>query len=648
MLEGYRGLMPANARHGAAQATGQKPVELGSFNSPGGSLMIFSDVVLPGRPNAPLQPQAPSAPSASSSGPSASAGPDARASLPAAAASTPASPRATAALAASPPGSPTDRVTRRESHRSALALAEAAREEEARRREAEDQVLDRAAQIVRMQRSWKRAPAVEQKRDEGHWDVLLKEMQFMAKSFAWERKEHQKQARQVAKAAARSNMDASGRARKREQEEEARTRKRASFIAKEVRKFWGKVERVVAYKRQSLVDSRKKEAMDKHLTFLLGQTQRYSSLLAQRLGNTNTTNASATPAASEGGPSQPVLQANEQPLLLGSGLDAAADDSVPAQQPVSHAQPMDEDAGSDGDDAQQGDWMSEDGAERIEEDAADRDYAIRAGDHEQVDDEATLEEEEALEEAAGAPDRSRELADLENEAEMPLEQLLASYGFIMGADDEQPKDEPAVNVDQQPEPEDADLDAMASDSDEGAAVQGGDDSADNEYTRDAESEPDDEATLDEEELAAQAHGEDRQAAEAAELAELQAEADLPIEALLARYGHLREGPEAAGGEAAAAEAGAADVASAMDVDPAEPAAAGGQAAAVKDKEQPPASAKGKPKMSKNRDDESVPEGLVTGGSSGERMEGAAAMAVAAQPTGHTLQTTKVGTEVWGA
>ncbi|KAK9788325.1 hypothetical protein WJX73_009601 [Symbiochloris irregularis] len=375
------------------------------------------------------------------------------------------------------------------------------------------------------------------------------------------------------------------------------------------------------------------------------QTQRYSSLLAQRLGNTNTTNASATPAASEGGPSQPVLQANEQPLLLGSGLDAAADDSVPAQQPVSHAQPMDEDAGSDGDDAQQGDWMSEDGAERIEEDAADRDYAIRAGDHEQVDDEATLEEEEALEEAAGAPDRSRELADLENEAEMPLEQLLASYGFIMGADDEQPKDEPAVNVDQQPEPEDADLDAMASDSDEGAAVQGGDDSADNEYTRDAESEPDDEATLDEEELAAQAHGEDRQAAEAAELAELQAEADLPIEALLARYGHLREGPEAAGGEAAAAEAGAADVASAMDVDPAEPAAAGGQAAAVKDKEQPPASAKGKPKMSKNRDDESVPEGLVTGGSSGERMEGAAAMAVAAQPTGHTLQTTKVGTEV---
>ena len=30
-----------------------------------------------------------------------------------------------------------------------------------------------------------------------------------------------------------------------------------------------------------------------------------------------------------------------------------------------------------------------------------------------------------------------------------------------------------------------------------------------------------------------------QAAEAAELAELQAEADLPIEALLARYGHLR-------------------------------------------------------------------------------------------------------------
>ena len=47
--------------------------------------------------------------------------------------------------------------------------------------------------------------------------------------------------------------------------------------------FWKKAERVVAYKQQSEVDARKKVAMDKHLSFLVGQTQKYSSLLAQRL-----------------------------------------------------------------------------------------------------------------------------------------------------------------------------------------------------------------------------------------------------------------------------------------------------------------------------------------------------------------------------
>ena len=48
-------------------------------------------------------------------------------------------------------------------------------------------------------------------------------------------------------------------------------------------KFWAKAERVVNYKSKSITDARKKEVMDKHLTFLVEQTQRYSSMLAQRL-----------------------------------------------------------------------------------------------------------------------------------------------------------------------------------------------------------------------------------------------------------------------------------------------------------------------------------------------------------------------------
>lgn len=47
--------------------------------------------------------------------------------------------------------------------------------------------------------------------------------------------------------------------------------------------FWRKAERVVHYKQQVVSNARKKEVMDKHLDFLVGQTQRYSTLLAQRL-----------------------------------------------------------------------------------------------------------------------------------------------------------------------------------------------------------------------------------------------------------------------------------------------------------------------------------------------------------------------------
>lgn len=55
----------------------------------------------------------------------------------------------------------------------------------------------------------------------------------------------------------------------------------------QVMQFWKKAERVVAYKQQSQVEARKKEAMDKHLTFLVDQTQKYSTLLAQRLADSS-------------------------------------------------------------------------------------------------------------------------------------------------------------------------------------------------------------------------------------------------------------------------------------------------------------------------------------------------------------------------
>lgn len=40
-------------------------------------------------------------------------------------------------------------------------------------------------------------------------------------------------------------------------------------VSLQVMQFWKKAERVMVYKRQSQLDARKKEAMDKHLSFLV-------------------------------------------------------------------------------------------------------------------------------------------------------------------------------------------------------------------------------------------------------------------------------------------------------------------------------------------------------------------------------------------
>lgn len=51
----------------------------------------------------------------------------------------------------------------------------------------------------------------------------------------------------------------------------------------QVARFWDKAGRVLAYKRQTAVEAAKREALDRQLDFLVGQTQRYSSLLAKKL-----------------------------------------------------------------------------------------------------------------------------------------------------------------------------------------------------------------------------------------------------------------------------------------------------------------------------------------------------------------------------
>jgi hypothetical protein len=63
----------------------------------------------------------------------------------------------------------------------------------------------------------------------------------------------------------------------------AQNKKLASKMAKDVSQFWTKINKVIAFKQKSEADDARQKAMDKHLVFLVKQTERYTSLLADNL-----------------------------------------------------------------------------------------------------------------------------------------------------------------------------------------------------------------------------------------------------------------------------------------------------------------------------------------------------------------------------
>ena len=64
-------------------------------------------------------------------------------------------------------------------------------------------------------------------------------------------------------------------------EETARLKRIASGIAKEVKTFWQQIEKVASYKQQSRQEEQRRKALDLHLNFIVGQTEKYSSWLAE-------------------------------------------------------------------------------------------------------------------------------------------------------------------------------------------------------------------------------------------------------------------------------------------------------------------------------------------------------------------------------
>ncbi|KAL2612977.1 hypothetical protein R1flu_024669 [Riccia fluitans] len=305
------------------------------------------------------------------------------------------------------------------------------------RRQHEESVLARAEDVWAKQEILETSRKVPSKgkepaRCKTHWDFVLEEMTWLAKDFERERKWKLSQAKKVASRVSRSKLDVEAKGLRRQREEEQKIRRVASNIAKDVKKFWMKVEKLVMYKHQLELEERRKKALDKHLDFLLGQTERYSTMLAENLGE------SSAPWATKALPPVPLLTCSDStgddPSASGKEIVVRNDDSVPLKvadganefhQLLTTNSTLEREGVAPESECARS-FLPELGVTILKSDAdgGDEEYTID-NDDEEEDDEATIAAEEAL---VTKEEQKEELTALKREQELPLEELIKLYG----------------------------------------------------------------------------------------------------------------------------------------------------------------------------------------------------------------------------
>ncbi|XP_071685564.1 protein PHOTOPERIOD-INDEPENDENT EARLY FLOWERING 1 [Rutidosis leptorrhynchoides] len=235
-------------------------------------------------------------------------------------------------------------------------------------------------------------PPKEPRRPRTHWDHLLEEMVWLSKDFESERKFKLALAKKVAIRASKGMVDQATRGERKVKEEELRMKKVALNISKDVKKFWTKIEKLVQYKHRLELDQKKKKALDKQLEFLLGQTERYSTMLAENL-----------------------VDSSSQPHVHSS--------SVQERPAIEYIDQTDVN----------GRCESNNDESELNILETDEDYI---SENEPEDDEHTIEEDEAL---ITADERREELAALQNEVDLPLDELLARYAVGEATTDSPPE-----------------------------------------------------------------------------------------------------------------------------------------------------------------------------------------------------------------
>lgn len=279
-----------------------------------------------------------------------------------------------------------------------------------------------------------------------HWDYVMSEVCWLANDFQKERSRHMANAKKISRGVDTYQKNQEMKEIRKSKEELLALKRVASRVSRDVKKFWLKINQVIAFKQKGEADEARQQAMDKHLSFLVKQTERYTRMLAQ--------NMTAGLGLQSKNPSQQSLIADDESTFQES-INIRTSNHMKRKRSFSPTSSVGPSKRKDSS-AKRIKWQDDDttgGFEDsgLEEDGDSEFDGSQWDDQEEEEDETTLLEQEALERReaerqmgdahkgadtslAVVNQREQELKDLAAESEMPIEQLIALYKMNRSVD----------------------------------------------------------------------------------------------------------------------------------------------------------------------------------------------------------------------
>ncbi|KAL3312937.1 hypothetical protein Ciccas_008468, partial [Cichlidogyrus casuarinus] len=289
--------------------------------------------------------------------------------------------------------------------------------------------------------TWNLSSLPEPQKKKDHFRFLSDELTWLADDFIRERNWKKASAKKLAQACAKVCREKEERAAKAEREEVIRIRRHCASIARMVRDWWRQMDKIVKAKHQVRMAAKRQQAMTSHLGQVLETTEEYTKWLTEGITGKNENNSSS--------PNQNKVKAkvsqNDSDDEFRPESDLSSGEEIDDEETIAKAE------AEEAHDPEEKDLLAKEAevpiedlippdyftheyplvecTEEPEEKETKKDVDFKAEDS-STDDEATMAEQEKFEEEEyeGPNEKeTAELAALEAEADLPIEELLKKF-----------------------------------------------------------------------------------------------------------------------------------------------------------------------------------------------------------------------------